>query len=264
MDSKRVLIVDDDQTMLYMLEHSLKRLGAEYEITTVMDSTQALEQVQQKSFDLVVADFMMPKITGVDLATAIRKISPDTQVVLMTAYGTSRLRDTTKIVGIDGYLDKPFTVDEIHKVIRNTVQIAQQGEDFSAPADTLPPDEAIRGHLEVLLVNASARTVLLLNEAGDPIHVVGQATDSEVASIGMFVAKNFMAAAELANTLGSRSIFKSSYYEGSDFNLYAYDVNSQFLLAVVFESGHKPGVVWFYAKQTAAALTELLDQASSD
>ena len=114
MDEKRILIVDDDQTMLYMLEHSLSRLGADYEIITVMDSTEALEQIQQQSFDLVVADYMMPKITGVDLATAINKISPDTQVVLMTAYGTSRLRDTTKIVGIDGYLDKPFTIDEIH------------------------------------------------------------------------------------------------------------------------------------------------------
>jgi CheY-like chemotaxis protein len=132
MSSKRILIVDDDQTMLYMLEHSLTRLGPDYEIITVMDSTEALEQVEQQSFDLVVADYMMPKITGVDLATAIHKVSPDTQVVLMTAYGTSRLRDTTKFVGIDGYLDKPFTIDEIHEVIRNAVELVQQGEFFNA------------------------------------------------------------------------------------------------------------------------------------
>ncbi len=264
MGSKRILIVDDDQTMLYMLEHSLTRLGPDYEIITVMDSTEALEQVEQQLFDLVVADYMMPKITGVDLATAIHKVSPDTQVVLMTAYGTSRLRDTTKFVGIDGYLDKPFTIDEIHEVIRNAVELVQQGENFSTPADNLPPDKAIRGHLEVLLVNTSARAVLLLRGAGDSTQVVGQITGSEVASIGKFVAKNYQAAAELADALGSRTIFKSSYHEGSEFNLYAYDVNSQFLLAVIFESGHKPGVVWFYAKQTAAVLAELLDQTSAD
>ena len=124
---KRVLIVDDDQTVLYMLEHSLSRLGTDYDIRTARDSTEALQQVEKQSFDLVVADYMMPKITGVDLATAIHKISPDTQVVLMTAYGTSRLRDTSKMVGIEGYLDKPFTIDEIHRVIQKTIRMPTRG-----------------------------------------------------------------------------------------------------------------------------------------
>ena len=73
---------------------------------------------------------MMPTITGVDLARAIRKVSPNTQVVLMTAYGTRRLRDTTKIVGVDAYLDKPFTFDEIHRVVVDTVRLAHQEIDI--------------------------------------------------------------------------------------------------------------------------------------
>ena len=80
-------------------------------------------------------------------------------------------------------------------------------------------------------------------------------------SIGLFVAKNFAAATELANMLGNHSIFKSSYHEGTDQHLYACEVNKQFLLAVLFET--KPGVVWFYAKQAVAALADLLDQATS-
>lgn len=262
MDTKRVLIVDDDQTILYMLENSLSRLGADYEVHTAMDSTEALKQVEKQVFDLVVADYMMPKITGVDLATAIRKISPDTQVVLMTAYGTSRLRDTTKMVGIDGYLDKPFTVDEIHRVIQNAVRLVHRDKETDVSLQLQPFDQAIRGQLEILQVNTIARAVLLLSVEGEPVQVVGRGSDLEMASIGLFVAKSFLAAAELAKTMGSRSIFKSSYYEGNDYNLYACEVNKQFLLAVLFET--KPGVVWFYAKQTAAALADLLDQAASN
>ena len=262
MSRKRVLIVDDDPTILHMLEHSLKKLEREYEISTVMDSTEALTKVQEQFFDLVVSDYMMPTITGVDLARAIRKVSPNTQVVLMTAYGTRRLRDTTKIVGVDAYLDKPFTLDEIHQVIQNTVRLAHQEEDVPDPTMS-PPDKLIREHMEVLQVNTSTRSALLLDGQGNPVQVVGQVTKPEAASIGRFVAKNFMAAAELADTLGSQSIFKSSYHEGDDYNLYACDVNPQFSLAVIFEARHKPGVVWFYTKQTAANLADLLDQAAS-
>ena len=259
---KRVLIVDDDQTVLYMLENSLSRLGADYEIHTAMDSTEALQQLEEQPFDLVVADYMMPKITGVDLATAIHKISPDTQVVLMTAYGTSRLRDTSKIVGIDGYLDKPFTIDEIHRVIQKTIRLARQDKDSAGSPEAKPSGQAMREQLEILRINTNARLVLLLSAEGEPVQVVGRGSDVEVVSIGLFVAKNFAAAMELANMLGSRSIFKSSYHEGTDQHLYACEVNKQFLLAVLFET--KPGVVWFYAKQTAATLADLLEQAASD
>ncbi|MEW5961267.1 MAG: response regulator [Chloroflexota bacterium] len=258
MDNKRVLIVDDDKNILYLLEHSLTRLGANYQVFTTLDSSEAIELVRKQSFDLVVADYMMPGITGVDLARAIRQVSPDTQIILMTAYGTPRLKTTTRFVGIDGFLDKPFSIDEIHAVIQKTVQMAHQQQDESPPAEKSSNfDKAVRSQLEVLQVNTNARCVMLLDAQGAPSRVIGRVSVLEKNSIGAFVAKNFAAAAELAGALHSRSIFKSSYYEGDDYNLYACQVNTQYHLAVVFESRHKPGVVWFYTKQTASSLAQM-------
>lgn len=265
MDSKRVLIVDDDKNILYLLEHTLTKMGPDYQVVTTVDSAEALEMVRQQRFDLVVADYMMPGITGVDLATAVRRLSPETQVILMTAYGTPRLKSTTKLVGIDGFVDKPFSIDEIHAVIQKTVQMARQPE-RSGVTEEKPAtaDEILQSHLEVLQVNTNARSVLLLNSRGETVQYLGRDTEPEISSIGRFVAGNFGAATELADRLQSRAAFKSSYYEGDEYNLYACHVNRQLYLAVVFETQHKPGVVWFYAKQTASALAQILQQDSVD
>jgi hypothetical protein len=88
---------------------------------------------------------------------------------------------------------------------------------------------------------------------------VGQTKKLDITNISALVAANFIAAAELANLVGSpNSIFKSSYHEGNDYNIYSYDVNGELLLAVIFGTESKPGVVWFYTKQTATELTPLL------
>jgi CheY-like chemotaxis protein len=263
MSGKRILIVDDDKTILHMLKKSLSSLGPVYQIDTTIDSTEALEQVRNQSFDLVVADYMMPGITGIDLARAIRKISPDTRIVLMTAFGTAPLKDTTKYIGVDGYIDKPFTFEEICEVIENTVQLASQEKDLPGADDGSTFNQSLRGHLQGLQVNTSARCVLLLNSQGDPVQVVGRTDDLEIASIGKFVAANFQAARELAERLGRQSTFKSNYHEGDKHNIYAYDINGKFLLAVLFGAQHKPGVVWFYTRQAATELAQVLSQSTS-
>jgi CheY-like chemotaxis protein/predicted regulator of Ras-like GTPase activity (Roadblock/LC7/MglB family) len=259
MDNKRVLIVDDDQSIARLLKYSLEKLGTDYEIVTAVNSFDALDEVEKQAFDLVVVDYMMPGLTGIDVARAVRRISPDTQVVLMTAYGTQRLRDTTKYLGLDGYIDKPFTLEEIRDVVKHAVDLTRQEPDQDG-ADKHAWGRTVNKYLQKLQVNTNARCILLLDPAGHPIQVVGQTNNLEIASVGSFVAANFLAAAELARMLGSHAIFKSSYHEGDEYNIYTYDVNGKFLLAVVFEKKLKPGVIWFYTKQMASILTRLLEQ----
>jgi hypothetical protein len=94
--------------------------------------------------------------------------------------------------------------------------------------------------------------------------VVGQADRAKISRLATFVATNFLAVSELATLVrDTTSNFKSSYYEGSNYNIYAYDIDGEHMLAVVFGSGEKPGTVWFYTKQTAAALALLLDSSES-
>ena len=258
---KRVLIVDDDKEILMMLEFALKKLGPDYEIVTAIGSVEALNRVEKEGpFDLVVTDYVMKEITGVDLAQGVRHISPTTPVVLMTAYGTRRLRDTTEILGFDGYLDKPFTVQKIRGIVKHLIQSGRVATDTPRPEEAPVAGKDIQGHLKVLQANINARCVLLLRSDGYPVHVVGQTSNLRVPNISALIAANFMSAGELANLLGNQRVFKSSFHEGDDYNVYAYNVNGVFLLAVVFDANRKPGVVWFYTKQTAVALAPMLSR----
>lgn len=275
MTEKHVLIVDDDKSVLRMLEFGLKRLGSNYRIHTASDMSSAIEQIEKQWFDLVITDYMMPGMTGVDLATVVRKISPDTQVVLMTAYGTSKLRNTTHRLRFDGYLNKPFTMDQIREMVRQTANKSAESTEAEAESGSTseeiiagpqalavrdkPLDKmSIQDHLQKLYINAGTRSVLLIDAKGNLVKAVGQINNAKVSRICAQIATNYFSSANLANLLDNKKKFKASFYEGDDYNLYVCDVNERFLLAVVFDVKLRPGGVWFYTKQTATALAPLL------
>ena len=277
MNKKHILIVDDDQDILRMLEFGLKKLGPEYEIQTAKDIQTAISYIERKRFDLILTDYMMPNMTGVDLARAARKMSPDTQVVLMTAYGTNKLRHTTDYLGFDGYLNKPFSIDQVRKIVQNLGKDLVVKKDPSAappqPAVPLPDDPApaqakvpdLAGNLSVeellekLHIDAGTRGVLLINAQGNPIQSAGQIERAKVEYISALIAANYYSAQELSNLVDNQKIFGASFFEGDTFNLYVCTVNEKYLLATIFDSRLRPGAVWFYARQTASALIPLLN-----
>lgn len=263
MANRRVLIVDNDKDISLMLQHSLRMLGPEYEVVSVADSVTAISLIEKEPFAVVITDYMMPVMTGVDLALAIRRISPDTQVILMTAYGSTNLRDTSKFLGLDGFLDKPFPLEQVQEIVKRAVAQTQGKESPPPPPDKPRLSQAVHEQLRTLQNNSGVRCVLLITADGRPLQVVGQSGGFEVASISALVAANFLAAAELAKLVGNQTIFKSSYYEGENYNIYAHDVNEKLLLAIVFDARQKPGSVWFYTKHAATTLAQLLSQAAA-
>ena len=275
MGQKHVLIVDDDKSILRMLEFGLKKLGPNYHISTAESMYSAMDQIEDTFFDLIITDYMMPGMTGIDLVRAVRSISPDTQVVLMTAYGTNKLRSTTDNLDIDGYLSKPFTMDQIRDIVRQTANsvvdpppfqpdtrytLVETSDEVNITRNENKPvtHMSVTEHLHQLQVNAGSRAVMLINKLGSSVQLVGQINPDKVDDICKLVASNHYGPAKLANLLDNKKTFKASFYEGDSYNLYVCDVNGKSLLAVVFDVKLRPGVVWFYTKQTATALEPLI------
>jgi len=83
---EKLLIVDDDSSMRMALYESLSSCG--YEVETAENGMDALAKFKDGHFAGVVTDMRMPKMSGMDVLRGVKKISPETPVILITAYGT--------------------------------------------------------------------------------------------------------------------------------------------------------------------------------
>jgi len=116
----RILIVDDEQSMRELLSIMLRKEG--YEVVTADNGEKALKAVQNDIFDLVITDLKMPQMDGMTLLKEVKESSPDTIVIVVTAFGTTEGAEKARLLGAYDYIGKPFNNDEIKLVIQNALE----------------------------------------------------------------------------------------------------------------------------------------------
>ncbi len=116
----RILVVDDEPSMQEFLEILLRREG--YDVTAVGDVDAALLALESDDYELVITDIQMPGRTGLDLLRAAREVSPETLVVVITAFATTETAIAAMKEGAYDYLTKPFQVDEIKLVVEKALE----------------------------------------------------------------------------------------------------------------------------------------------
>ena len=116
-----VLYLDDDEPLVLLTTHVLMRMG--YLATGLTDAESAVAAVRADplQFDLVVTDYRMPAMSGLDVAREVHRIRPDLPVVLVSGYVTETLRDQARSAGVLQLLSKPSTVEELAKAIGDSV-----------------------------------------------------------------------------------------------------------------------------------------------
>jgi CheY-like chemotaxis protein len=115
--AKRVLVVDDEDKILFIVRRALDRLDGTCQVQTAANGQQALELARQSSFDLVVTDLRMPGMDGLALTEALRELDDAPRVIWMTAYHCSAREDERKRLGVCCCLDKPIEIGEIRRVV---------------------------------------------------------------------------------------------------------------------------------------------------
>jgi DNA-binding NtrC family response regulator len=114
---KKVLIVDDEETLTWSMAKSLSKDRDKYSILVANTGKEALSILKNNSVDLVISDIRMPDVNGLDILTTIRNNFPDTKVIIMTAYGSSDIQKEATKRGSLYYVEKPFEIDDIRKLI---------------------------------------------------------------------------------------------------------------------------------------------------
>lgn len=112
----KVLILDDEPEALENCRRILSRLH--YDCLTESDPCRALDVLKRERPGLVLTDLRMPGLDGIEVLNAAKRLDPDVQVVLMTAYATIQTAVTSMRQGAVDYLSKPFTRAELEQVVR--------------------------------------------------------------------------------------------------------------------------------------------------
>jgi two-component system response regulator HydG len=107
----KILVVDDQKNMRATTAIVLRQAG--HAVEEAEDGAAAIQRVQQEAFDVVLTDLRMPNVDGMEVLRGVQRVAPDTQVIVMTAYGTIESAVDAIRRGAYDFLAKPFQEDEL-------------------------------------------------------------------------------------------------------------------------------------------------------
>lgn len=203
---EKILVVDDEQSLREVLSIMLKRAG--YAVTIAMDGEDAVELLQKEIFDLVITDLRMPKVDGMEVLKAVKSASPETVVLIITAFASADSAVEAMKQGAYDYLTKPFQVDEVQLIIRNALEkrrlttenmlLKREMASQSSFAQLVGQSEAIQRVFEVVRKVADSKSnVLICGESGTGKELVARAIHYNSARSALpFVAVNCSAVPE--------------------------------------------------------------------
>ncbi len=117
----KILVVDDDASLRRILEYNLAEEG--HSVATAKSAEDALRVLERTSFDLVLTDIKMSGMDGMDLLRRVKDEAPDTQVIVITAFGTIEMAVEAMKAGAFEYITKPFNRDELKLAARKALRV---------------------------------------------------------------------------------------------------------------------------------------------
>jgi two-component system response regulator PilR (NtrC family) len=180
-----ILVVDDERSMRELLEIMLRK--QHHQATTAATLAEALTRIRTDEFDLVISDLKLGSESGLSLLEAVKARSPDTQVVMITAFATTENAVQAMKMGAYDYVLKPFKLEELQLVAEkalehrrllteNRVLRHRVGDRGAGPEPILGHSPAIEQVREVVArVGPTRSTVLLTGESGTGKEVVARA-----------------------------------------------------------------------------------------
>ena len=181
---KRILVVDDEQSMRELLAIMLRKEG--YEVLTADSRAQAAAAFARGPVDLVVTDVRLPDGDGIEVLRHVKAASPETVVIVMTAFGTTETAVAARKLGAEAYVLKPFDVDELRIAVRDAlthqrlreenVRLQREAGERQKLDQLIGASPAMAALFEMVRAIAPAgSTVLITGESGTGKELVARA-----------------------------------------------------------------------------------------
>ena len=174
----RILVVDDQSSVRELLRAVLKSDG--HEVEDAVDGESAVDKLKAGFHDLAIMDIRMPGLDGVDALARMKALSPETGVVMMTAYASVDTAVRAMKLGAFDYVTKPIDIDEVRSVIARFMRGSGdpgdgEPDDMPVAGDVVGVSDAFRAAVDLAhRVAESDATVLILGESGTGKEVIAR------------------------------------------------------------------------------------------
>jgi CheY-like chemotaxis protein len=112
-----ILLVEDEQSIIALLRRLIRNLTPAYEVVPCAHGREALDELARRPVALVITDYRMPELDGVELTRRVKAASPRTPVLMITSYGTPDVARLARDAGVDRFMVKPFTLEVLERAI---------------------------------------------------------------------------------------------------------------------------------------------------
>lgn len=119
----KILVVDDNPQVCQRLSEMLKEEG--YDVMSMESGEEAVKCLQEENFELAIVDLMMPGMDGIDLLKWVKKVKPETQIIMITAFATVENAVEGMKKGASDYITKPFKLNEVQVAVKKALEEAK-------------------------------------------------------------------------------------------------------------------------------------------
>ncbi len=118
-DKSRILVADDEEALRTVLSSELTSAG--YDVSTAADGDEAISNVQQKKYDLILLDIKMPKVDGFEVLKYVKKNHPDVRVIMLTGFADLKNAIESKKHGAEDFVSKPYDLVDLLTTIERVL-----------------------------------------------------------------------------------------------------------------------------------------------
>jgi two-component system response regulator AtoC len=132
----KILIVDDEAIVRDFISEVLIRMG--HAPLAAASGEKAIEHLERTEFDVVITDFKMPGVSGIDVLKRTLQLYPDCRVIIITAYGTIELAVEAMKMGAHDYITKPISPDHLEMVVSKALDYKHSSSSGEPALQTQP------------------------------------------------------------------------------------------------------------------------------
>jgi len=236
MPSSRILIVEDQHEVSRLLHSALDTLEHKLEVIEIPSGEEAILDSSRKPVDLLVADFRLPGLTGIELMRKVRKYHPKVKVILITGQTDPKIRKEVAEAGADAFFIKPVPIADFLDAVERHLGLVES---------ILPPepistedDEELQRSLPDLLAQLrqelEAIAVLLLNDAGRILARAGDLPDSnDEISLLSSLLSIYSAGQKVSWLIGQKAASSWYVFDGDKYDLIFAPVGTSHAMLVI-------------------------------